>query len=187
MIKSKEELNDYLMADKRAMRISLRRPRIFRDEIWKFEIYLRRLEYYTNCNKNIYNRFILLYYKFQFHRLSVKLGFYIQPNTFGKGLAIAHIGPVIVNDYAKIGSNCRIHVGVNIGGGINKPEDAPTIGENVYIGPGAKIYGRIKIGNNVAIGANAVVNKDVPDNVTVAGVPAKIVNNKGNIRNSKKE
>lgn len=49
-----------------------------------------------------------------------------------------------------------------------------TIGNSVYIGPGVKIVGRINIGNNVAIGANAVVTKDIPDNAVVAGVPAKI-------------
>lgn len=53
------------------------------------------------------------------------------------------------------------------------------IGENVYIGPGAKVFGKITIGNNVAIGANAVVTKDVPDNAVVAGIPSKILNMNG--------
>ena len=52
---------------------------------------------------------------------------------------------------------------------------APTIGDNCIIYPGAKIFGKITIGNNVVIGANAVVNKDVPDNAIVAGVPARII------------
>lgn len=52
---------------------------------------------------------------------------------------------------------------------------APRLGDNVYIGPGAKIFGPIEIGDNVAIGANAVVNKSFPDSVTIAGVPAKII------------
>lgn len=52
----------------------------------------------------------------------------------------------------------------------------PIIGNNVYIATGAKILGPIKIGNNVTIGANSVVIKDVPDNMVVAGVPAKIIN-----------
>lgn len=182
MIKSKEQLKEYLKSDKEAMRIEHKKPKVFRDEIWRFEIYLRKLEYYMNCSKSIINKIMLIYYKFIFHKMSVKLGYYIKPNTCSKGLSIAHIGPVIINDYAHIGENCRIHVGVNIGGSINEPKKAPIIGNNVYIGPGAKIYGNIKIGDNVAIGANAVVNKDVPNNVTVAGVPAKIVSNKGNIR-----
>lgn len=183
MIDSKVKLKEYLKADKEAIGIKYKYPRIFRDEIWRFQIYLRKIEYLTNCKKWIFSKFALLYYRIKFHRLSTKLSFYIRPNVFDKGLSIAHVGPVIVNDYAKIGENCRIHVGVNIGATLNKPKDAPVIGNNVYIGPGAKIYGKIKIGDNVAIGANSVVNKDVPSNVTVAGVPAKIVNTIGNIRN----
>ena len=62
---------------------------------------------------------------------------------------------------------------------MEKEEEAPIIGDNCFIGPGAKLFGKIKIGNNVAIGANAVVNKSFEDNVTIAGVPAKIVNNIG--------
>ncbi|WP_260267260.1 serine O-acetyltransferase [Pediococcus parvulus] len=58
-------------------------------------------------------------------------------------------------------------------------DNTPIIGDNVYIGPGAKLFGKIHIGNNCAIGANAVVNKNVPDNVTVAGIPAKIINHRG--------
>ena len=62
---------------------------------------------------------------------------------------------------------------------MEKYGEAPIIGDNCFIGPGVKMFGNIKIGNNVAIGANSVVNKDVEDNVTVVGVPAKIVNRKG--------
>lgn len=182
MIDSKAKLKEYLERDQKALNIKMKKPGIFGCEIWKFQIYLRKIEYYINCKKGFINKLILKYYNIRFYKLGVKLNFYIRPNVFEKGLSIAHIGPVIVNDYAKIGENCRIHVGVNIGATVDKPKDAPIIGNNVYIGPGAKIYGKIKIGNNVAIGANAVVNRDVPDNVTVAGVPAKIVSNKGNIR-----
>ena len=103
--------------------------------------------------------------KYKFNRLSVKLNFFIMPNVFDYGLGIAHSGPIIVNDLAKIGKNCRISVGVNIGvnesinskGGIDG--DIPKLGDNIYIGPGAKIFGKIIIANNIAIGANAVVTK----------------------------
>ena len=83
-----------------------------------------------------------------------------------------HYGTLVVNKKAYIGANYRIHVGVNIGG---TDEGVPMIGDNAYIGPGAKIFGNIIIGNNVSIGANAVVNKSFPDNVIIAGVPAKII------------
>ena len=87
-------------------------------------------------------------------------------------MCFCHYGTLVVNKDARIGNNCRIHVGVNIGG-FNG--GVPVIGDNVYIGPGAKIFGGITIGNNVSIGANAVVNKSFPDNVVIAGVPAKII------------
>ena len=88
-----------------------------------------------------------------------------------------HYGTIVVNPAAKIGANCRIHPSTSIG----DYNGVPEIGNNVYIGPGAKIYGNIVVGNNVAIGANAVVNKSVPDNVIVGGIPAKILSQKTSI------
>lgn len=62
---------------------------------------------------------------------------------------------------------------MNIGEDINGK--APVIGNNVWIGPGAKLFGDITIGDNVMIGANSVVTKSFPDNVRIAGIPAKII------------
>jgi serine O-acetyltransferase len=56
---------------------------------------------------------------------------------------------------------------------------APIIGDNVFIGPGAKLFGNITIGNNVAIGANTVITKDIPDNSVVVGSQSKIISSKG--------
>jgi serine O-acetyltransferase len=106
----------------------------------------------------------------------LRLSFTIPLNVFGPGLSISHYGTIVVNKHAVIGANCRIHPGVCIGGLNGK---SPRIGNNVYIGPGVKIFGDITIGDNVAIGANAVVNKDVPMKVTVAGNPAEIISDKG--------
>ena len=75
-------------------------------------------------------------------------------------------------------ANCRIHPSTSIG----DYNGAPTIGDNVYIGPGAKLYGPIAIGSNVAVAANAVVNTSVPDNCTVGGIPAHILSNTGAIQ-----
>jgi serine O-acetyltransferase len=95
----------------------------------------------------------------------------------GPGLYIGHNGMLIINSLAIIGANCNIGVGVVIGqGGRGEKKGNPVIGDFVYIGVGAKIIGNIRIGDNVAIGANAVVTKDVPPNATVAGIPAKIIN-----------
>ena len=114
------------------------------------------------------------WYRFKYHRFSVKLGFSIPYNVIGPGLAIVHYGTLVISTNARIGKNCRIHAGVNIGanGGEKK---AAVIDDNVYIGPGAKIIGEVKIGKNSVIGANSVVIHDVPSCVTVAGVPAKII------------
>lgn len=103
------------------------------------------------------------------------MGFTIPINVIEEGLCIFHYGTIIVSNYAKIGKFCSIHAGVNIGQNWNK-EETPTIGNHCFICPGAKLFGKIVIGNHVTIGANAVVNKSFEeDNITIAGIPAKIV------------
>lgn len=157
---------------------------IFHPAIWKFEIKLRETEYYTNCrNRNIFEKCLCYIRQKRLEAYGMKLGFTIPINVFGSGLCLGHAGTIIVNRNVRVDSNCRIQAGVNIGnssplGPEWVPDNTPTIGNNVYIGPGAKLFGKIKIGDNVAIGANAVVSKDVPVGVTVAGVPAKIVSYK---------
>lgn len=90
----------------------------------------------------------------------------------GRNFVIDHFGGIIISGYAKFGDNCRIRNGVVVG--LRRVEDkcAPIIGDNVDIGSGAKLLGPIRIGNNVLIGANAVVMCDVPDNSIAVGVPA---------------
>lgn len=120
------------------------------------------------------------YYRIKHRRLGIKYGFSIPINVFGKGLSIAHIGTIVVNGSSKVGDYCRIHVCVNIGTEAGKKDFAPTIGNYAYIGPGAKIFGKIEIADNIAIGANAVVNKSfVTPNISIAGVPAKKISDKG--------
>ncbi len=100
--------------------------------------------------------------------------------TLGKGLFISHIGTIIVNSGCTMGENCNIAPMVVIGWGrVNGKEGYPQIGNRVWIGPGAKIFGPITIGDDVAIGANSVVNFDVPNNSTVVGASARIIENKG--------
>lgn len=81
---------------------------------------------------------------------------------------------VIIHSRVVIGKNCGIGANVTIGGK-SRWYEVPVIGDNVHISAGAKVLGPIRIGNNVTIGANAVVVKDVPDNCVVAGIPAKII------------
>lgn len=82
---------------------------------------------------------------------------------------------IIINPYAIIGENCRIYHQVTLGDDGKFYKNAPIIGDNVTIGPGAKVLGKIKIGNNAIIGANAVVVEDVPDNAIVVAHKARII------------
>jgi serine O-acetyltransferase len=94
----------------------------------------------------------------------------------GPGLYVVHVGGIAVSPACTIGRNCTILPGVILGE-VNRGArtGSPTIGDDVYIGAGAKVLGGVVVGSNVAIGANAVVTKDVPDNAVVAGVPATIL------------
>lgn len=93
----------------------------------------------------------------------------------GKNFVIDHFGGIVVSGYARFGDNCRIRSGVVVG--LARIEDpcAPVFGNNVDIGTGAKLLGRITVGDNVQIGANSVVTRDVPSNSIAVGVPARIM------------
>jgi len=146
----------------------------------RFQRRLRKIEYLHNVRRgNIFCRLYLILLEITNHRLSTRLGFSIPKNVFGAGLCIVHYGTIVVSPKANIGENCRIHPSTSIG----EYNGIPTIGNNVYIGPGAKLFGDITIGNNVAIGANAVVNCNIPDNVTVGGIPARIISQKSSLEN----
>ena len=177
MIRSHADLQAFREAD----RIALRRTfsiHLMYDEVWKFQRLLRRVEYITNCKKNkgLFWRIVHKWYSLRFHSQSVRCGFDIPPNVFGPGLSIAHRGTIVVHPDARIGQNCRIHVDVVIGTRPGPDDLVPSIGDNCYIGPGAKIFGDITIGANTAIGANSVVNHSFPEgNMTIAGAPARKV------------
>jgi serine O-acetyltransferase len=95
--------------------------------------------------------------------------------TIGGGLYIAHIGGVHINPQAIVGSNCDIAHRVTIGASAMGRQGAPVIGNNVYIGTGATLVGKIKIGNGAKIAANTLVITNVPDGATVMGVPGRII------------
>lgn len=181
MILSKQDLDFYLEADRLALRKKYKRPKIFGDEIWKFQIALRKCEYYNNTKTKNLKLLCKYYYKYKLHKLSLKLNFSIPINVFSAGLSIAHYGTIVVNKNAKIGENCRIQENVTIGatGGSDK---AAIISDNVFLGSGAKLIGDIFIAEGIAIGAGSVVTKSFYEkNITIAGVPAKKISNNGSV------
>ena len=99
----------------------------------------------------------------------------------GKGLVLGYGGlGIVIHSNAQIGDNVHIDQFVTLGGNARQ-SGVPKIGDNVYIGCGAKILGPITIGNDCVIGANSVVIKDVPANCVVAGVPARVIHENINI------
>lgn len=170
-------LKEILQAD--LQRFDNRKPSlkdwILHNEAWFIYHYIRHLryvEYYEEKNKLLY-----LWHFFWYKRLGFKLRMTIYPNTIGPGLRIYHAGDFVhVGPNVQIGKNCTMLPGVVFGNKTEKPDDSPVIvGDNCYFGLGCKIFGSVRIGNNVTVGANAVVTKDIPDNAVVGGVPAKVI------------
>ncbi len=90
----------------------------------------------------------------------------------GPGLYISHFGGIMVSPHVVIGRNCSISHGVTLGvSGQGDKQGCPVIGDNVYIATGACVFGKIRVGNNVKIGANAVIHKDVPDDCLAVAAP----------------
>ena len=95
--------------------------------------------------------------------------------TIGGGLYIAHIGGIHINPEAVIGSSCNLTHHTTIGASAMGRSGSPIIGDNVYIGTGATLAGKIKIGNGAKIAANTLVITNVPEGATVMGVPGRII------------
>jgi serine O-acetyltransferase len=114
-------------------------------------------------------------------RLRLRFGISIPYTTrIGAGFYIGHFGGIVVNEAARIGKNCNISQGVTIGQrnrGARK--GVPVIGDAVYIGPGAVVIGAVTVGSGCAIGANAVVARDLCRNAVAVGVPARVISTEG--------
>lgn len=180
MIQSKKDLKYYLTAD--SARYNNQIPNILdfilHNEKWYIYHYVRHLRY-TEYYLNRYGRKhpLFLWHFFRYKRLSFKLRITIYPNTIGPGIRIYHIGDFIhVGPQCSIGSQCTLLPGVVFG---NKHEqeskDIIVVGNNCYFGLGAKIFGSVNIGDNVTVGANYVITKNIPNNAIVGGIPARIL------------
>lgn len=140
--------------------------------LWKYVRSLRFTEYHYNLS----HRFRYWLWQRIKNRRGARLGITIWRNAIDSGLRIWHYGSIIVNGHARIGKNCQLHGDNCIGNKGDFDQSAPTIGDNVDIGVGAKIIGGIYIADNIKIGANAVVTKSCYEQGSVlVGAPAKII------------
>lgn len=184
IIRTKADLREWLQADGQYYksqsggvrnRLNSRRidtPLSDQRYIWKYVKALRMTEYYLN-NHTIYHRLMHKYWLSRLRHYSYKTGFQIDPNTCGKGLCIYHYGYIIINGAARLGEHCQLSQGVVIGQ--TNPGMVPTIGNHVTLCTGAKVVGRVTVGDHAIIAPNTVVIKDVPARATVSGVPAQII------------
>ena len=104
---------------------------------------------------------------------------HLSSPSIGAGLVIKH-GVLMVIDAEKIGENCLIFQEAVVGSRNDEEDDLPTLGNYVHVSVGAKVLGRITIGDHAVIAANTVVVKDMPPNSLAVGVPARIIKNAGN-------
>lgn len=145
------------------------------DYIFRYLRHLRYIEYYQN--KTGIDKFLFFYHWYCYKHIGFKLKMTIYPNTLGPGFRIYHAGGYChVGPNVQIGKNCTFVSGVVFGNKTEEPDESPVIvGDNCYFGIGVTVLGSVRIGNNVSIGAHAVVTHDIPDNAIVGGVPAKII------------
>ena len=179
MINSKKTLKEYLKADREAL--SMKYPFLAsltygeHARIRNYLTTLRYTEYYSN-KSGLIGKILYLINNLNLRRKSLKYGIYIAPNSIDKGLNLPHPGFIRVGSWTKIGKNCTILPMVLFGKAHPKNNTKIEVGDNCYFGAGSSVIGdQLTIGNNVTVAAGAVVTKDIPDNVIVAGVPAKIV------------
>lgn len=190
MIKSRQELKEYLQRDNCGWGTKSLILRIIKkiggSENYKMNEFfriLRNYEYHLNTSGG---GFLTKYWKFRYNHARTWSQLTVAPNSIGPGVKMVHPGYLRCDEWVHIGENATILP--NVFFGKRRSMDANNeaeifVGDNVYISTGVIILGPVKIGNNVIIGAGSVVNKDVPDNATVAGVPAKIINNNYDIKN----
>lgn len=173
MIQNKKDYKEFIQADALANHINdmASKMRI----TWKYIKKLRKYEYTLNCENSFkfIKRIFVAVRRYQYHKIGVKSGIQIPPNTFGKGLYLPHYGTIVVNGTARFGENCVVQCGVNV-------SEKVTGGDHIYFGAGCKVMTGIHIANDVILGANAVVTCDIEEeNIVWGGVPARKISDKG--------
>ncbi|MCL2106803.1 MAG: serine acetyltransferase [Oscillospiraceae bacterium] len=183
IIQSKAELRQIIAADMfrylgRCDKKAIRRGR--RRGAACFCYYLRKSMYAGS--RPLLRHTLYYYYSWRRVRAAFRCGAEIPVfgGDIGGGLHLAHNGAIVVHANAVLGRNVTLSTGVVVGQTLKDGKVlTPVVGNNVYIAPGAKIIGGVRVGNDVVIGANAVVTKDVPDHAVAAGVPARVLSYEG--------
>ena len=130
-----------------------------------------RLAHWLYChNRKFLARFVSQWSRFW-------TGIEIHPGAkIGRRLVIDHGMGIVIGETAEVGDDCLIYHGVTLGGtGKDQGKRHPTIGNNVLLSTGSKVLGPFKVGDGARIAANAVVLKEIPENATAVGVPARVV------------
>ena len=152
----------------------------FRERGFRFTVVMRLCAFFRSqpwSRWGIYHLFRCWH-----RRQQVKYGTYVSfESEIGAGLYLGHLVCIVVNTQTVIGRNCTLGHEVTLGqtNARSRRPGCPVIGDNVYIGCGAKVIGGISIGDDSAIGPNSVVIKDVPPLAVVSGIPAQVISMKG--------
>ena len=173
-IKTKKELKFVIMADM----IMNGRGRglfdkikdfFFPNYIVDFLVEMRKCSYYKH-QKGVLSKLFLAYHIRKYRLLGLKLGFSIGYDSLGFGVVIPHYGTIVIGASNRIGNYAVLHTSTCVS------DNGKIIGDALYLSTGAKITSKIKLGNNVSIGANSLVNKSCEqDNILLAGMPAKVI------------
>lgn len=166
----KKEKQNYYDRDviKKYFHIVTKQPDI---RLYKIVRDAKLYRFYKENHRGLYRKIKMIYFAKKVNKNSSKYSVELF-GQFGKNLLISH-APIIVNGFSKLGDNVILH-GMNCIGAKHFEDDAPIIGNNVEIGVGTVLIGKIIIADGIKIGANSVVNKSfLEPNITIAGVPAK--------------
>ena len=177
MIRTKAELKEYLQRDMGFYHALSSKDRLMcrllNDPLYQITRYLqflRKEEYHFNTGHRLRGLWMLR----RKNTIGNRLGFKIPRNCFGPGLTVYHHGQVIVNEGARIGADCQLHGGNCIGNN-GRTQSVPVIGDGLDLGIGACVLGDVKLGNDIKVGANAVVVRSAQgDGLTLVGIPAHV-------------